>query len=324
VAAPTVAYVSEQLGLPGPSMVAAETMASKHRFREFQKNARISCPEFLSGDKFAPIASQIHHLRPPILLKPVDNSGSRGVARVDRVDFESCKAAFLKAQDFSRSRTVCVEEFMPGIEVGGDAILINGHIAFIAITHKYLRDFVVTGHSLPTNISKQDQVRVMSQLEDICKALSYSSGPLNFDAIVAEKNVTILEMSARNGGNGIPAVIARATGVDVEQAAILLALGEDPKLPEFSEIKNYTGSIVFGSPKQGVLEHITSPDVLMREVPEIFDVFYAKKHGDHIEPFEHNGNFIGLALFDCNTDLDYECLSGRISSILNIIIKPPV
>jgi biotin carboxylase len=126
VAVPTVSYVSEKLGLPGASSSVAETMATKHRFRKFLKDARISCPRFISGDVFASIAAEIHHLRPPILFKPVDTSGSRGLTRIDQIELQSCKAAFLKAQDFSRSQTVCVEEFVPGVEVGGDAILIDG------------------------------------------------------------------------------------------------------------------------------------------------------------------------------------------------------
>ena len=321
VAVPTVAYVSEQLGLPGASTIAAETMATKHRFREFLKDGRISCPAFISGDEFSLIANKIQSLCPPIIFKPVDTSGSRGVTRVDQVDLESCEAAFLKAQGFSRSQTVCVEEFVHGIEVGGDAILIEGRVAFIAITHKHLRGFVVTGHSLPTNIPKHGQKLLIAQIEATCKALGYATGPLNFDAIVSETGVTLLEMSSRNGGNGIAAVIDRATGVDVEQAAILLALGEDPRLPEISEIKRFSGSFVFGSPKGGVLEHITSPDVLMREVPEIFDVFYVKKSGDSVEPFEHNGNFIGIVLFDCSGDDGYENMSSRIGSVLNVIVQ---
>lgn len=322
VAVPTVAYVSEQLGLPGASSAVAETMATKHRFRKFLKDARISCPAFISGDVFASIAAEMHHLRPPILFKPVDTSGSRGLTRIDQIELQSCEAAFLKAQGFSRSQTVCVEEFVPGIEVGGDAIIIGGRVVFIAITHKHLNGFVVTGHSLPTNISTRDQARVITHIETICKALSYDTGPLNFDAIISENNVTMLEMSARNGGNGIPAVIERATRVDVEQAAILLALGENPGLPDSSEVKKFAGSFVFGSSERGFLKNITPPEKLMHEIPEIYDVFYAKKPGDCVEPFEHNGNFIGLVLFDFNVATGYESLTRRIHGALNLIIEP--
>lgn len=322
VAVPTVAYVCEQLGLPGASPAAAETMATKNRFRAFLRDARLTCPAFLSGDSFEAIAGDLRTLKAPIVVKPVDTSGSRGITRIDRIDPSTCHAAFLKAQGYSRSKIVCVEEFVPGTEVGGDAILVNGRVAFIAITHKHLRGFVVTGHSLPTNITQSDQAHVIQQIEAICSALGYHSGPLNFDAIVSADSVTMLEMSARNGGNGIPAVIQRATGVDVEQAAIHLALGAAPYLPHHAGIKHGAGSFVFGSMTGGRLERICSPRELQLHVPEVFEVHYAKQTGDYIEPFEHNGNLIGFALFDCSDAADYERVTERISDTLDLAIRP--
>lgn len=322
VAIPTVAHVCEQLGLPGASSTVAETMATKHRFRAFLKQARLTCPDFLSGNSLGTISASLPALQPPVIFKPVDTSGSRGVTRIDRFDPASVAQAFLKAQGFSRSKTVCVEEFVTGTEVGGDAILINGQIAFIAITHKHLHGFVVTGHSLPTNISTQDQARVTRQLECICDALGYRSGPLNFDAIVAGDEVIVLEMSARNGGNGIPAVIERATGVDVEQAAICLALGVLPDSPPHPEMNHGAGSFVFGTMAGGRLERICSPGDLQHHVPEVFEVHYAKHPGDLVEPFEHNGNLIGFALFDCRDAADYERVTENISDHIDLAIRP--
>lgn len=322
VAIPAVAHVCEKLGLPGASPSAAGIMATKHRFRAFLNEAGLTCPHFLSGSSIDAIGSSLDTLRPPVIFKPVDTSGSRGITRLDKFDNKSIKQAFLKAQSFSRSKTVCVEEYVSGIEVGGDAILVNGHVAFIALTHKHLLGFVVTGHSLPTNISDQDQARVTHQIQAICEALGYRHGPLNFDAIVSAEEVTILEMSARNGGNGIPAVIERSTGVDVERAAIHLALGDIPDLPDHIEIKNGAGSFVFGSLTGGKLERICPRADLQRHVPEVFEVHYAKQPGDLIEPFEHNGNLIGFALFDCHDAADYERVTERISDTLDLAIQP--
>lgn len=321
VAIPTVAHVCHALGLPGASPRAAETMAAKHRFRSFLKDAHLTCPQFVSGDTLGSIVEQLH-FEPPVIFKPVDASGSRGITRLDRLDPESVARAFLKAQGYSRSKTVCVEELVAGTEVGGDAILVDGHVAFIAITHKHLDGFVVTGHSLPTNISQADQLRVVRHIEAICSALGYRSGPLNFDAIVADDRMTMLEMSARNGGNGIPAVIERATGIDVEKAAIHLALGEKPDLPEYVEIKHSAGSFVFGSMTGGRLEHICPPRELQLRVPEVFEVHYAKRLGELVEPFEHNGNLVGFALFDCQDADDYERVTEKISGALDLAIRP--
>jgi hypothetical protein len=154
--------------------------------------------------------------------------------------------------------------------------------------------------------------------------LGYRSGPLNFDAIVAANNVTLLEMSARNGGNGIPAVIERATGFDVETAAIQFALGEIPDFPDQADIKGGAGSFVFGSPIGGRLEHILPSEEIQRYVPEVFELHYFTRLGEHVEPFEHNGNLIGFALFDCRDAADYERLTEKISDSLDIVISPSI
>jgi len=322
VAVPTMAYVSDQLGLPGTTLAIAETMATKHLFRKFLKDAGISQPAFISGEIFSSIEEGIHHLSPPLIFKPVDASGSRGLTYINQIDLQSCEKAFQKARDFSRSSTVCVEEIVPGIEVGGDAILIDGRVAFIAITHKYLNGFVVTGHSLPTDIPTEAQERVIDHIETICKALKYNTGPLNFDAIVNKNTIVILEISARNGGNGIPSIIKQRTGVDVEKAAIFLALGENPCLNKSSKKQSCVGSFVFGSSKKGILKFITPPEILKQDITEIYDVFYAKKIGDHLEPFNHNGNFIGIVMFKTYDTKDYGRLSLNIKSALNLFIEP--
>jgi biotin carboxylase len=321
-AIPAVAAVCESLGLPGPSSATAETMATKHRFRDFLRRAGFPCPNFMSGNSFEQIEGDVQGMARPLIFKPADTSGSRGVMRVDDDEVVSAKLAFRRAQDYSRSRIVCVENFVPGIEVGGDAVLVDGRVRFIAITHKHLRGFVVTGHSLPTNISTVDQGRVIQSIESICTALNYCSGPLNFDAIVAPECVTMLEMSARNGGNGISAVIARATGVDVEAATIAFALGVTPGLRVINDgICRGAGSYIFGSLIAGVLSSIITSEELRTHVPEIFDLYILKRQGERVNAFEHNGNLIGYAVFDCKDSADYERIKERIDDALDIRIQ---
>lgn len=322
VAISSVAYVCEKLGLPGASPHAAETMATKHRFRTFLREAALPCPRFVSGNAFEEVFASLGDLRLPIVFKPVDTSGSRGISRLDSFERRGAEAAYQKAQAHSRCGTVCVEEFVPGVEVGGDAILIGGRVAFVAITHKHLLGFVVTGHSLPTNISRADQARVVQSIETICGALGYSSGPLNFDAIVSPDAVTMLEMSARNGGNGIAAVIERATGVDVEKATIALALGSKPQLPAHPEVKRGAGSFVFGSPVGGTLLRMSSVEELKRSVPEVFHAYFVRQIGDAVGPFEHNGNLIGFALFDCDGAAEYDRVTEAVRATLDIAVGP--
>ena len=320
VAIPTVGYVCETLSLPGVSTKVAETMATKDRFRAFLAKAGLNHPCFTSGIMLDDILSDIHRLRPPVLFKPIDTSGSRGVIRVDNFTEDAIEHAFNYARSFSRSGCVCVEEFLNGIEVGGDGILIDGRLAFVSITHKHLNGYVVTGHSLPTNINETEQNNVIKQLDDCCRALGYHNGPLNFDVIVGADRVTVLEMSARNGGNGLAAVIQRSTGVDVEQAAINIALGMKPELTAYERSRG-SGSLIFGHPKAGVLRHISSKKFIMAEVPEVFELYLVVEPGGSVAPFEHNGNMLGFALFDCIDSNAYNDTKQKILDNLSIVVK---
>lgn len=321
VAVPTVAAVAARLGLHGARLKVAQIMADKGRFRAFLEEAGLDHPRFVIARDYAQAAAGFSRLQAPVIFKPVDASGSRGMTVLHAWTEAEARRAFAHALQFSRSSVVCVEEFIDAVEVGGDAFLSQGRIAFLAITHKHLSGLVVTGHSLPSNLSPEDQERVRAALDQTCAALGYGDGPLNFDVMVSPQRVVILEMSPRNGGNGIPAVIERATGVDVEELALRIAAG-DPLPPLASmAMQQGAGSCVFGSRRGGLFKSIADADELRRAVPEVFDFHLALWPGERVSPFEHNGNLIGYVLFDCRDAADYDRLTRAINAALAIAIE---
>ena len=321
VAVPTVAAVAARLGLPGAGMEAAQIMADKGRFRAFLERTGLDHPRFCVAQGYAQAVEGLAHLRFPVILKPVDTSGSRGMTVLHALNETEARRAFAHALAFSRSGQVCVEEYIDAVEVGGDAILSQGHIAFLAITHKHLSGLLVTGHSLPCDIAAKDQERVRAVLDRACAALGYRAGPLNFDVMVMPHRVVILEMSPRNGGNGIPAVIERASDVNVEELALRIAVAE--ALPPLAgkPIQRGAGSFVFGSPRGGRLKAIADEASVRRLVPEVFHFQPFLRAGDRVQPFAHNGNLIGYALFDCRDATEYERLTHAITSALAIEIE---
>jgi hypothetical protein len=133
-------------------------------------------------------------------------------------------------------------------------------------------------------------------------------------------------MSARTGGNGIPLVIKRATGVDVENAAIRCALGEPPLVPR-KQCGNEeilfrgAGSLVFGSRIGGVLKNACSIEDVRFRVPEVLELHLSISPGRSVEPFEHNGNAIGFAVFDCESTARYAEIGAGILDALRIEIE---
>ena len=323
VAVPSVGYVCDRLGLPGVSLAVAQSMSTKHLFRQAQKLAKLPHPAFLVARTPDDLERLERTLRFPVVFKPVDSSGSRGVRVLDRASPDDVASAFAFAKSFSSSGTVCVEEFVGDPEVGGDGVLLDGRLAFLAITEKHLDGFVVTGHSLPSTLPREDQDRVRKALEECCRAVGYTRGPLNFDVKVGPDRIVVLEMSARNGGNGIPAVIKRATGVDVEEATIRLALGEAwcPAQTQETECSRGAASLVFGSRYNGILVSAGSFAQVQQKVPELVELNFAVPSGGEVKPFEHNGNLIGYAVFDCESPASYAELVARIIGALDLRVE---
>jgi len=321
VASPTVGYVCDKLGLPGISYKIANIMTNKHLFRSFMRDSNLFFSKFVFGKDLKKLESKIRELVFPILFKPDDSSGSRGITKLNTFNSHAAHGAFKKAQKFSHSGIVCVEEFIDGIEIGGDGFLIDGHFTFVAITQKYLDGFVVTGHRLPGSISEIDKRRVILALEECCHTMGYLNGPLNFDVFVEKNHITIIEISARNGGNGIPSIIEHTFGVDVEAATLKYALGEKLDFSENKELLHGSASFVFGSQKSGVLKNITDLTHLSEKIPKVYDLQLAKIPGDFVETFDHNGNLIGYVLFDCKNNEEYLKIINRVKQELNLVIN---
>ena len=321
VAMTSVGYICDRLGLPGVSFAVAQSMSTKHRFREAQARAGLPHPAFLVGRSLDDLRSLDRELDFPVVFKPVNSSGSRGVRILHHARAKTVESAFAFAKSFSSSGTVCVEEFVGGTECGGDAILFDGELAFVAITEKHLEGVVVTGHCFPSKLAREDQDRVRMALEDCCQAIGYSRGPLNFDVKIESERVMVLEMSGRTGGNGIPAIIKRATGVDVVEATIRLALGEAWRPPETEDEgrrRRRSGSLVFGSRRGGTLRKVGSHAQVQQLVPQLIELNFAVPLGNPVRPFEHNGNLIGYAVFDCEPPTTYADVAARIDEALDI------
>jgi hypothetical protein len=229
--------------------------------------------------------------------------------------------AFYFARGYSASGIVCVEEFVPGEEFGGDGIVTQGRFAFLEVTKKHLAELVVIGHSLPSGVPEDDRRRIQAVLEECAGAVGYSQGPLNFDIKLSAERVIVLEMSARNGGNGIPAIIARATGVDVEEATIRLALGESCEPLQRQEPIRDIASWVFGSRMRGRLRNINGFETIKAAVPELIELNLAVEQNGALEPFEHNGNLIGYAVFECEPSSRFAEIAARIESALRIEVE---
>ncbi len=316
-ATPTVGYVAEQLGLPGCPSASALVMSDKSRFRAFQQAAGLTFPVFFVSRDLDAARAWLAGQKPPLVFKPVDSSGSRGISAVPVADDDQYRRAFEYARAHSRAGMVCIEEFLDGIDVSGDGFLINGDLRAV-ITHKHKQGIVPRGHRLPSELSPADQQQVKRAVAAHCRALDYRDGPLDFDVMVRGGQAVVLEMSPRLGGNGIPSLIERGGEVDLIAATARFAVGESPAVPREITVVRGCGSWILGSAQSGRLARIASGDAMGRAVPEIFDYTLYHGIGDRIDAMAHSANSLGWALFDCVSDAHYRDIVARIQQALDL------
>ena len=296
VCVPTVGAVCDALGLAGTTRAVAELISSKDKFRSFQARHGLNAPRFEIVSEAGQVSGALGNLHLPLIFKPVDSSGSRGIVRLEHADPGRAIGAYEHASTFSRRGEVCIEEDLRGMEVGGNALLHEGRIVFLAITAKHMEGFLVRGHSYPCVIGRGQQDAVRSEIERACELLGYRTGALNFDVMVDDDRATIIELGARLGGNGLTDLTTQALCYDVETEIVRLALGEAPRAPPAGPV-HPCGSWVFGATREGRLEDVADVEELKRALPEVYHVSHAVTVGAHVHPLVHNANQLGYILF---------------------------
>jgi biotin carboxylase len=318
VATGTAAQVAEALGLSGCPPEFVRILSNKGRLRALQHAHRLAAPRFAVGRSAGELRDTWRTMSGPAILKPVDSSGSRGVTSVAEGDERAFESAFFHAISFSRSGQVCVEEFLPGREVGGDAIIVRGNPVFLQCTHKHRSGFLVAGHSLPTDVTPDQQRAVAGAVLDLCRAAGYRDGVLNFDVMVDGNHATVIEMSPRTGGNGIPALLAAVTGFDTVQASISFALGEE--IPAAASVSRFErgGSVVLGMRKGGPVAQTLPEDRVRAILPELVEYVCEAPTTGIADEWSHGGASLGYCVFGCPPGVEYEDMAARARSAVGI------
>ena len=232
-AAPTAAYVCEQLGLPTSPYKSVEILSKKHLFRRYLTEHGFNVPKAKSYTTYEEAARDIDSFRLPVMVKPVDSSGSKGINKL--TDPQQLKAFFEDALSYSRDKIVLIEEFIvkAGPQISGDAFSVDGKLVFHCLGNEFYstkvdKDFAPLGECWPTVMPQEVIDTLAADLQRLITSLGMRSNAYNVEAIYGEDGkVYILELGARSGGSLIPQITALATGVDMVPYVIKAALGED-------------------------------------------------------------------------------------------------
>ena len=294
----TVAAVANALKLPGIKFEDAEAATNKIKMRMRFKEYDVPSPNFLPVWSLRDAKKACKILQFPVVIKPSDNMGGRGVMRIDNLN--QLADAFQFAKSASPSGELIIEENMEGPELSIDAIIYNGEITFTGIADRiieYPPYFVETGHNMPSNLPQDTIIEACEVMKQGIRALGITIGAAKGDIKITEKGPMIGELAARLSGGFMSAyTYPLSTGVDLMKAAIEVALGQEPGNlePVINRISIERGIIT----KAGFVKKINGLEEALK-VPGIEKIFINVKVGDHLSSPRSNvekaGHIIAVA-----------------------------
>ena len=300
-AAPTAAYVAEKMGLPGNPYESVEILCNKDRFRQFLSEHGFCTPMARGYDCLAHAMEDLKDsvFRFPVIVKPVDSSGSKGVSRLDGM--EGAEQKLENAMSYSRGKRIIIEEYVEklGYQIAGDGLSIDGKLVFryFANDHfdaKCVNPFVPISASFPYNMPEAVQNKIHDTIQRLLDALGMRTSTYNFDMrIDADYNVYLMEVAPRDGGNYIPDVIRYATGVDLIECSVKAAMGDDIVLPQDRHPEGFWAYYAVHSHEDGVLDEVAIEKDVERMIVENHII---KKRGDRVEAFRGASSTLGCLI----------------------------
>lgn len=231
----SVATVCHNMGLVGISEDTALKATNKAYMRDALKAENVPIPLYYRvKDKVSFLAAvkKIQAEGYSCIVKPADNSGSRGVNLLQ--GHSDLNAAYDYSVHFSRGGEIMVEEYMDGPEVSVETLAIDGRVHVIQITDKLTTGapyFVEMGHSQPSQLSSDTQRRIKEIAIAANKAIGIKNGPSHTEIKITKNGPKIVELGARLGGDCITThLVPLSTGINMVECSIRIALGELPDL----------------------------------------------------------------------------------------------
>ncbi len=277
----TVAAVANALNLPGNKFEDAEAATNKIKMRTRFKEYGVPSPVFLPIWSLSDAKKACKVLKFPVVIKPADNMGARGVMRIDNLN--QLADAFQFTKSASPSGELLIEEYMEGPELSIDAIIYNNEVTFTGIADRiieYPPYFIETGHTMPSNLSRETQDEACAVMRRGITALGLTIGAAKGDIKITKKGAMIGELAARLSGGFMSAyTYPLSTGVDLMRAVIEISLGQEPGNlePLFNRVAIERAIII--SP--GIVKRISGLEEALK-IPGIKEIFLNVKEGSTI------------------------------------------
>lgn len=228
----------------------------------------------------------------PVIVKPRDNSGSRGV-KLCRTK-EELEQSMAEALEYSKLDSVLVEEFIEGPEYSIEGLHHDGKSEVIQFTEKKTTEFpynVELGHIQPANISDENKQRIREIVAKIGKTLKFENCPSHTELKINERGIFVIETSPRLGGDYITSTLTPlSTDVNLEDELLKISLGES--INPHPKAVQYSGVRFFSFEEGSVVKH-TPNEEFVKGWPHVVDFSFNLKEGEKVNRITSSLNRYG-------------------------------
>ncbi len=319
-------------------LVMMARIAEKYGFPFFSVDtARWSTDKFLMKERFE--LGGIHHARGrliskvedaeglvyPVIVKPRDNSGSRGVLFCRNQD--ELRESFGEALENSHLDSVLVEEYIEGLEYSVEGLHYEGKSEVIQFTEKKTTEFpynVELGHKQPALLTVEQKDAIREIVGKIGTALRFENCPSHTELKINDRGIFVIETSPRLGGDFITStLVPLSTGINMEDQLLNIALGK-PVDTKTGRVERASGVEFFQFPEGIVRSVDESVMAVILKKPEVFFAELKLKVGDQVPPITSSLNRYGEYVLS-NESYDGLCSDmDFISKEINKLIETQV
>ena len=310
----SAAYVAEKMGLPfSCSYESACILQDKSRFRQFLSENGFNVPNAKGYADIKEALTDVDFFNWPVIVKPVDSAGSKGVSRVD--DPKDLEKAIVQALEESHNGHFIIEDFLEkeGTSSGSESFFVEGELLYNGFYDQFfdaesLNPYTPSAESWPSTQKESHIEEIQHELQRLGNLLHFRTGLFNVEWRVCKNGKAyLMEVSPRAGGNRLAEMLNYAADVDIIDAEVRKSLSMEI---QSIHAPNYNGCYtiyVLHSKVNGIFEGLE----IRNDFPgEILEEELRVHKGDHVEAFNGANNAIGSIFikFQNRTKCD-ACLS---------------
>lgn len=320
----TAAYVAEQMGLPFQgSYESVCILQDKSKFRKFLSDNKFNVPNAKGYTNLNDALADVDYFNWPVIVKPVDSAGSKGVSRVDTPN-DLAKAIEYALSEAHNGHFI-IEDFLEkeGNTSDSDGFTVDGKLVFCSFSDQRFdanasNPYTPSAYSWPSTMPQWAQDELKNELQRLMVLLNMKTGIYNIETRLCKNGKAyIMEVSPRGGGNRLSEMLNYSTNTNIIEYAVRAAMGENTVglcAPNYS---GYLAEIILHSDKKGVFGNLEVAESFKNKVVET-DLWVSP--GDKVECFDGANHAIGTLVMRYDSLDELNSAMNKIKSWCNVIV----